>query len=368
MWKRQGRRRCMGLGSACTISLAKARELANKVAEAVNEGRDPIAERKKDRAKAITFSEAAVKCHADIGPGWRSDRHRAHWLPMLTNHAKQLSNKMVSEITAEHVAQVLKPLWLKQPDLALRLRERIEKVLDWAKAKEYREGENPAAWKGNLKFRMPPLPPKRSRVKHMAALPYDEMPAFMAQLRALDDSLHRARALEFTILTVARSGETLGATWDEIDFTERLWAVPAQRMKMHMSHVVPLCDRALQIIQGQYENRPSRLIFPGFRDERPLSNDAMLSVVERLGVDATVHGFRSTFRDWAGDLMAARFPRDVVELALAHTAGDATERAYRRGTALEHRRELMKAWAAYCDRPPEADNIIPMERIKPIPA
>jgi hypothetical protein len=165
MWKRQGRRRCMGLGSARTISLAKARELAKKAAEAVNEGRDPIAERKKDRAKAITFSEAAVKCHADIGAGWRSDRHRAHWLPMLTNHAKQLSNKMVSEITAEHVAQVLKPLWLKQPDLALRLRERIEKVLDWAKAKEYREGENPAAWKGNLKFRMPPLPPKRSRVK-----------------------------------------------------------------------------------------------------------------------------------------------------------------------------------------------------------
>jgi integrase len=366
MWKRNGRRRCMGLGSEQIISLEKARKLAKNAAEAVNDGRDPIADRKKERARAITFARAAEQCCADIGAKWKAERYRQNWLSSLTVHAKLLASKAVGEITADHVEQVMRPLWSKQPDLALRLRERIEAVLDWAKAKEYRDGENPARWKGNLKYRMGALPPKRERVEHMAALPYDEIPAFMAKLRAIDDSLHRARALEFTILTAARSGEVFWATWDEINFAERLWIIPKERMKKLREHIVPLSDRAFQIVQDQYETRSSKLIFPGARDDRPMSNTQMLFMLQRLGVPVTVHGFRSTFRDWAGDL--TRYPRDVIELALAHVTGNAVERAYRRGTALEQRRELMDAWAAYCERPPQVGNVIPMERIKPIPA
>jgi len=207
---------------------------------------------------------------------------------------------------------------------------------------------------------------KVERVTHMAALSYDEMPAFMAKLRAIDDSLHRARALEFTILTAARSGETFGATWDEIDFTQRLWTIRRDRMKAGVTHVVPLSDRVMQILKEQYDTRCSQFVFPGHRDNRPMSSTQMLRLLTELGVKVTVHGFRSSFRDWAGD--KTRFPRDVIELALAHTVGNATERAYRRGTALEQRRELMNAWAAYCERPPQAGNVIELERIKAIPA
>jgi integrase len=360
MWKRNGRRRCMGLGSEQIISLEKARKLAKNAAEAVNDGRDPIADRKKERDRAITFAQAAEQCCADIGAKWKAERYRQNWLSSLTIHAKRLANKTVSEITTDHVEQVMRPLWSEQPDLALRLRERIEQILDWAKAKEYRDGENPARWKGNLKYRMGALPPKHERVEHMAALPYDEIPAFMAKLRAIDDSLHRARALELTILTAARSGEVFWATWDEINFTERLWIIPKERMKKLREHIVPLSDRAFQIVKDQYETRSSKLIFPGARDDRPMSNTQMLFMLQRLGVRVTVHGFRSTFRDWAGDL--TRYPRDVIELALAHVTGNAVERAYRRGTALEQRRELMDAWATYCERPPVTDNVIPISR------
>jgi integrase len=335
----------------------------------VNAGRDPIADRQKARHRAIAFAAAAEQCRADIGAKWKAERYRQNWLSSLAIHAKRLANKTVSEITTDHVEQVMRPLWSEQPDLALRLRERIEQILDWAKAKEYRDGENPARWKGNLKYRMGALPPKRERVEHMAALPYDEIPAFMAKLRAIDDSLHRARALEFTILTAAQSGETFWATWDEINFAERLWIIPKERMKKRKEHSVPLSERAWQIIQGQLtaqgydeKNPPVRgLIFPGARDERPMSNTQMLFMLQRLGVKLTVHGFRSTFRDWAGDKTI--FPRDLIEFALAHRVGDATEEAYRRRDALEKRHKLMEDWATYCERPPVADNVIPISRM-----
>jgi integrase len=364
MWKRNGRRRCMGLGSANTIALLDARELAADARKAVLAGRDPISERNKERARAISFAEAAAQCRADIGAQWKAERYRQNWLSSLNIHAKSLANKMIGEITVDHVEQVMRPLWSNQPDLALRLRERIECILDWAKAKEYRDGENPARWKGNLKYRMGALPAKSERVEHMAALPYHEVPDFMSKLRATDDSLHRARALEFTILTAARSNETFWATWDEIDFVEKLWIIPKERMKKRREHVVPLSERAWQIIEGQHAIRSSHLIFPGVRDGRPMSNTQMLFALQRLGVAVTVHGFRSSFRDWAGDKTA--FPRDLIEFALAHRVGDATEEAYRRNTAVERRRKLMEDWAGFCARPPQADNVIPMER-KPIP-
>src|SRR6516165_5761999 len=338
MWKRNGRRRAMGLGSALRgISLVKARELAKVAAEAVAEGRDPIEDRRKRKTNAITFGQAASQCHDDIKRGWRSPRHSAQWLASLNIHTKRLAKVLVADITVHDVVGILRPLWDRQPDLALRLRERIEKVLDWAKANDYRDGENPALWKGNLKLRLPTLP--KNRKQHMAALPYGEMPAFMAKLRATDDNLHRARALEFTILTAARSGETFWATWDEIDFNNRLWTIPAERMKAGVAHVVPLADRAMHILRSQYDTRSSqKFVFPGHRDNRPMSNTQMLRMLIRLGVDVTVHGFRSAFRDWAGD--QTHFPRDVIEMALAHAVGDAKEQAYRRRRALEKRREL----------------------------
>jgi integrase len=282
-------------------------------------------------------------------------KHGAHWLPFLQQHAQTLFPKPVDQITPDDVVGVLNPLWGKKQDLASRLRQRIQRVLNWATAKGLRHGDNPAAWEGKLQDWMAKPAPKHTRVKHMPALHYDKMPEFMARLRQLEQVA--PRALEFTILTAARTGETYGATWDEINFEHGLWTIPGERMKMRMAHTVPLSDRALQIVKERYEARSSRLIFPGMKDNQGLSNASMLRVLERLGCDATVHGFRSTFRDWAGDLMAIRFPRDVVELALAHVVGDATERAYRRSTALEQRRELMNAWALYCERPPETDNV-----------
>lgn len=294
-----------------------------------------------------------------LAPGWRSDKHRAHWLPMLEKYAKPLYGKPVNKIDTDDVVRVLTPLWHEQPDLARRLRERIQRVLNWTTAKGMRQGKNPAAWEGNLQDWMSKPVPMQVRTKHMRALPYDDIPAFMTRLRALDRL--GARALEFTVLTAARTGETLGATWTEINFEQALWIVPGERMKMRLPHTVPLSERALQIVKDQHAIRSSQLVFRGLRDNRPLSNSAMLDVLEGLGVDVTVHGFRSSFSDWAGDKMAARFPCELVQLALAHAIGNTTDRAYRRTTALEQRRELMNAWATYCERPPETDNIIQME-------
>jgi len=355
MWKRDGRRRVMGLGPERIVSLGDARKKAKAAARLVEQGKDPIGERDKSRAEIMTFGEAAAQCHAMLKAGWRSQKHGAHWLPFLQQHAQALFTKPVDQITPDDVVRVLNPLWGKQQDLASRLRQRIQRVLNWATAKGLRHGDNPAAWEGMLQDWMAKPAAKHTRVKHMPALHYDKMPEFMARLRQLEEVA--PRALEFTILTAARTGETYGATWDEINFEHGLWTIPGERMKMRMAHTVPLSDRALQIVKERYEARSSRLIFPGMKDNQGLSNASMLRVLERLGCDATVHGFRSTFRDWAGDLMATRFPRDVVELALAHVVGDATERAYRRGTALEQRRELMNAWALYCERPPETDNV-----------
>jgi len=360
-WKRNGRKRAMGLGSAKTLSLAGARDLAKKKWEIVHGGGDPIDQRNQKKNNAITFSAAASKYHDDKKSGWRSDKYREQWLSQLIAHTRKLHPRMVAEITTEDVVGILRPLWKDKSDLALRIRERVEKVLDWCKVHKYRDGENPAAWRGHLKLLMPALPRKGERVQHMKALPYDEVPAFMEKLRDTDDNLHRARALEFTILTAARSGEVFGAQWAEIDFTKKLWTIAANRMKAKKPHVVPLSDRALTILKDQDAIRSSSFVFPGYRDNRPMSNTQMLAVLQSLKVKATVHGFRSSFRDWAGDL--TRFPRDIIEHALAHAVGDATERSYRRGSALMQRTELMNAWAAYCERPPQADNVIPMERI-----
>ena len=289
-----------------------------------------------------------------IEQGFRNEKHRAQWRSTLKQHAKPLLSIPVDAITTADVLKCLKPIWTRIPETASRVRGRIEKVLDAAKAKGHRTGENPAAWKGNLVHFLSAR--QKLTRGHFEAMPYDQVPAFMKRLRAMDAVARRA--LEFTILTAARSGEIRGAKWNEIDVEAKVWTVPAQRMKMGREHRVPLSDRALAILA---ETKPMTmgdgLIFPG-RHGRPLSGMTLDAVLRRLKCKPiTVHGFRSAFRDWAGE--ATLFPREIAEAALAHIVGDATERAYRRGDALEKRRELMSAWERHCD-PGRADNVVPL--------
>jgi integrase len=255
------------------------------------------------------------------------------------------------------VLRVLQPIWQKIPETASRLRGRIERVLDAAQARAFRSGENPARWKGHLSTL---LPPRQKLTKgHHAAMPYQELPEFLVRLRARDGV--SARALEFVILTAARSGEVLGLQWCEIDLERKVWTVPATRIKAGREHRVPLSPRAVGIIEAMQAVRVSDYVFPGYRAERPLGDMALHLVRERMEIPYTVHGFRSTFRDWCGE--ATNFPREIAEAALAHIVGDETERAYRRGDALEKRRKLMDAWAAYCE--PNASNVIALTSLRP---
>ena len=270
----------------------------------------------------------------------------------LETYAAPLRSKPVNQITTEDVLEVLQPIWTSKAETASRVRGRIEKILDAAKAKGLREGENPARWRGHLDH----LLPKRQLLQrgHHAAMPWQEVPEFVAQLR--NSPSMAALALEFVILTAARSGEVLrsfrdgevvGASWGEIDRQAKVWTIPAKRMKAGREHRVPLSDRALAILGEAEKARRGKFIFPGQRGDQPLSDMALTMLLRRMNVtDATVHGFRSSFRDWAGE--ATNFPREIAEAALAHTVGDKVERAYRRGDALERRRELMEAWASFC--------------------
>ena len=339
-----GRRREMGLGGYPDVPLAIARRTAATHKEILAAGADPLSVGSKPSVP--TFGEAADDYIATHAASWRNAKHKAQWIMTLTRYAGPLRDKCVDAITVADVLAVLQPLWLSRPETASRLRGRIEAVLDAAKAQGARNGENPAAWRGNLKHLLP-RPSKLSRGHH-AAMPYSEVPAIMARLR--ERSATAALALEFIILTAARAGEALGATWGEIDLEARLWTVPAMRMKAGRVHRVPLSGRALDILEAIRPLRASdaadALIFPGGREGRPLSGMATAMLLRRMGQGAvTTHGFRSSFRDWAGEVSS--FPREVIEAALAHAVGDATERAYWRGDALEKRRQLMEAWAAF---------------------
>jgi integrase len=352
LFRWQGRLREMGLGGLSKVSLAAARAKAEEARALLGQGLNPIDARK--AAVAIpTFGESADAYVESQSPRWRNAKHRAQWSATLKDHAGPLRNKRVNEVTTEHVVAVLKPIWAKTPETASRLRGRIERVLDAARVKGHRAGENPARWRGHLDH----ILPARTRLSrgHHAALPYPDLPSFMDDLRGRESV--SARALEFVILTAARSGEVLGARWGEIDLKAAVWTVPAERMKAGKEHRVPLTAEALVVLTAVAPLRdgegPDVLVFPGARRERPLSVMAMSMQLRRMGRSTiTVHGFRSTFRDWAGECTG--FPREVAEAALAHTVGDMTERAYRRGDALEKRRKLMEAWARYCAGAPSA--------------
>jgi integrase len=338
----RGRPKEMGLGSATSVPLADAREKAAAARRRIALGLDPIEERKHDTS-IPTFGEMADNVREALAAGFRNEKHKAQWKTTLETYAAPLRKKPVDSIVTDDVLSVLKPIWTTKAETASRLRGRIEKVLDAAKAKGFRTSENPARWRGHLDHLLP-RPSKLSRGHH-AAMPYEEVPDFIGKLQAIDSLA--AMALELCILTAARSGEILGMRWSEIDFVRMVWTIPAHRMKAGREHRVPLVGRVVAVLRQLEKTKAGEFVFPGQVQDKPLSNMAMEMALRRMKVqNATVHGFRSSFRDWAGNV--SNFPRELVETALAHVIGDKAEQAYRRSDALEKRRRLMDAWAAYC--------------------
>lgn len=354
MYVREGKRSELGLGGGRDLSLANARAEAAKLREVLATGGDPKAERAKEE-RIPTFGEYADAYVEAMKPSWRNAKHAAQWTMTLTTYVMSIRGKPVNTIDTQDVLEVLNDLWKRTPETAERLRGRIENVLDAAKAKGHRSGENPARWRGHLDQ----LLPKRQRLSrgHHSALPYDAIPDFMASLR--ERGAVAARALEFTILTAARSGEVLGAQWDEIDAGKKIWTIPAARMKAGRDHRVPLSPRALEILEEMAKLGKEGHLFPGPKPKKPLSSMAMAMLIRRMKAGITVHGFRSTFRDWASETTG--FPHEVCEMALAHTIGNKAEAAYRRGDLFDKRRKLMEAWAGYCARK-AGTKVVPLHR------
>jgi integrase len=339
----RGRAKEMGLGSATSVPLADARDKAADACRTAAQGFNPIDVRK--RVGGIpTFGQMADDVLETLSAGFRNEKHKAQWKATLETYAAPLRPKPVDTIATDDVLSVLKPIWTKKAETASRVRGRIEKVLDAAKAKGFRDGENPARWRGHLDHLLP-RPLKLTRGHH-AAMAYEDIAGFIGKLREREATA--ALALEFCILTAARSGEVLGLRWSEIDLDKKIWIVPAERMKAGREHRVPLSARVVSILKALAKAKQGEFVFVGQRINKPLSGMAMEMMLRRMKVDdATVHGFRSTFRDWAGNV--SNFPREVTETALAHVIGDKAEQAYRRSDALEKRRKLMEAWASYCE-------------------
>lgn len=351
--KPAGEQRHMGLGSYPTISLAAARDLAAGLRKLRAEGKDPLAERASLRAanaleaaKAITFKTACDEYIAAHKVKW-GDRHLEQWENSLRDYAFPILGAIaVAAIDVTLVKQILQPIWYAKTATASRLRGRLECVLDWAKVSGYRTGENPARWKGHLE-NIFPAESKVKQVDHHAAMPYAALPAFMTELEA-EGSL-AAEALQLTILTAARSDETIQAPWPEFDLDAALWTIPAGRMKGGKEHTVPLSKAALALLQARYEATGGNgYVFPGNARGGQIARNSMRQLMETMGADFDVHGFRSTFRDWAGEQTA--FPGELAERALAHVIKNKTEAAYNRTTLLEKRRLLMEAWAEHCTR------------------
>lgn len=345
------KRRHMGLGGYPDVTLAQAREKARQAREEVNTGVDPIAKRRNlaselraQQLRETTFKQAAAAYIDSHGDSWRNPKHRAQWNSTLETYVYPVvGNLHVRDVSQEHVMKILEPIWKTKNETASRVRGRIESVLDWAMVRGYRSGDNPARWKGHLDHLLPAASKVR-KVEHRKALPFSEMPAFMKELRS--QAGMAARALEFAILTAARSGEVRGATWAEIDLDAKLWTVPASRMKANKEHRVPLSETAVLLLKSLPKLEGNQMVFFAPRGGQ-LSDMALTQVVRRMQVDAVPHGFRSTFRDWAGE--ATNHPRELAEHALAHTLDNKVEAAYRRGDALERRRKMMNDWTKFCE-------------------
>jgi integrase len=367
-FKMSGRSREMGLGSVNTLTLADARDSATECRRAVRDGVDPIDARDaaKQQAKAaaalakaatVTFDHCAAAYIYAKRSEWTNAKHASQWETTLATYASPVIGALaVKDVDTGLVMRILEPMWKEKPETASRLRGRIELVLGWATTRGYRSGENPARWRGHLEN----LLAKRSKVRaveHHAALPYAEIGTFVSELRAQNEIA--ARALEFVILTAARSGEVLRALRSEIDLDGKVWVVPAERMKMKKEHRVPLSPAAIELIKALPKLEGNDYLFPG-GPKRPLYEAAMLRLLDRMKRgDVTVHGFRSTFRDWAAE--ETNFPKEIAEMALAHTVGNAVENAYRRGDLFLKRARFMDAWSKFCSTPSKSgNNVIPI--------
>lgn len=351
-------RRDLGLGGFPDVPLQQAREKARKVKDDLADGIDPLAQKKAARAalraaqvKSMTFAKAMRLCHQKKRPEFKSDKHANDWINSLVMHAEPIiGNLPVDQIELADVLKVLEPIWQEKTETATRVRQRIEAVMAFCIVSGYRQGDNPARWEGNLKEVLP-TPSKIRKVKHMAALPWQTMPQFMADLRQRDGA--GARALEFIVLTAARSGEVRMATWDEIDLDAKVWTVPAERMKAGKAHRVPLSDAAVSLL----ESLPHRegYLFAGMRGQ-PLSDMSISAVCKRMDVPAVPHGMRSSFKDWCRS--ATSYADEVSELALAHVNSDATRAAYARDELLPKRAKLMADWSHYLAKPVECAKVI----------
>lgn len=358
-----GKRRDMGLGGFPAVLLADARRRARETREAIDRGSDPISERRAakaalraEAAKHVTFREAAKSYIATHEAGWKNAKHRQQWENTLSTYAyPKLGALSVRDIELAHVLGILEPIWQTKTETAKRLRGRVERVLGWATSRGYRSGLNPARWRDHLDQQLA-APGKIAKPEHHAALSANEMAPFMPRLRLVKGM--GARALEFAILTAARSGEVRGARWTEIDLSEKIWVVPAERMKAGREHRVPLSPAALSLLEQVPRLAGQDYVFPSSRGT-PLSDMTLTAVLRRMGVEATVHGFRSTFRDWAAE--RTNFARDVAEMALAHAIGDKVEAAYRRGDLFAKRSRLMSEWGKFLERR-EMGEIYPMRR------
>jgi integrase len=359
-WRK--RLREMGLGSAGSVSLQRAREKASNARALLADGTNPL-DVKRVKAKTPLFGKFAQEVVDELESGWRNEKHAEQWRSTLKNDAASLSPIPVDQITTEDILRALKPIWGQKPETAQRLRARIQRVLEAAKAKGFRAGENPAHWKGHLDQLLPK--PKKLERGHHPAMPFEDVPEFAIALKAREGVA--ARALEFLITTAARSGEVRGARWGEIDLDKKLWTIPAERMKAGREHRVPLPQHAIDILNALLPlsgGDAERFVFPSPKMGQ-LSDMSLSAVLRRMKVEsgtATVHGFRSSFRDWAGEMSS--FPREIAEAALAHVVGDTTERAYRRGDALEKRRKLMDAWSDFTQSKSKGNNIVQMRVCK----
>lgn len=352
----QGRRRDLGLGPFPDVSLAMARDRASEARRLIAEGEDPIS--KKQQAKPKTFKDAALELIESKRPGWKSAKHAAQWTSTLEAYAfPKLGQVQVAKIETADVIAALTPIWSAKPETANRVRQRIEAVLDYASALGIRTGDNPARWRGHLDHLLP-KPAKVRAVKHHPALPHAQIGDFMADLSARKGVA--ARALAFTILTTARSGETRGATWTEIDLDAKIWTIPADRMKAGKEHRVPLTHEAIAFL-GSKRDLAALVFESEAKPGKPISDMSMTAVLRRMERDdITVHGFRSTFRDWAGETTG--FPREVIEAALAHGIKDKAEAAYARSDLFDKRRKLMEAWGAVANMRRNGAKVVPLTR------
>jgi len=361
-----GKRRDMGLGAVHTVTLAEARQTATEARKLIRDGIDPIETRRASKlaarakaATAMTFrqcAEAYIRAHE---AGWKNPKHAAQWPSTLESYVyPSIGPLAVAAVDTGLVLKALEPIWTTKTETASRVRGRIEAILDWAKVRGYREGENPARWKGHLDHLLPARG-KVQKATHHAALPYDDMAAFMAALRQQQGN--SARALELAILTACRTSEVIGATWGEIDLDKQIWTIPAERMKAAKEHRIPLSGAAVALLERMKNLVEGSFVFAGEKANKPLSNMALLMTLRRMKRDdLTAHGFRSTFRDWTAERTA--YPAEVAEMALAHAVGDKVEAAYRRGDLFAKRARLMQDWADFCaiGSAEAGDNVVTM--------